>query len=661
LGRHYIDDIIATRISSDSSGNLSITEGMKRRVPQPTNDILGRYIETNISVMTENRPMPRITPKSESLEDRQEAEMAELVIEYLWEELDLPESHRELARLLLYTGIGFLETYYDPFERRHMLTPDTETEEETIISSGMKVPVPREIAKLNPDGSVVFTDAASYGDIVSRVVSGFEMYLPDDRHWNRGDLPSGWIMKETYMPIESVKEMYLNPDLNFVNKRKGYFRENIEKVTKTETQNYALWWWQRLGQISEGPKGASYIGTPNDTEDYTPVRIYDRKPNSDWPKGRTIITAGNELIYDSPKSIGARVYDKRWPHRWHPYIRYRHESQIGSVYGRSMVSKMLPYLKRIDSIDATLIMYRRTVPIATWIMPVGSQPVEGLHSGDPGSLVRYDPNRTNRNEPKVVYPPPYPTAILQEREMALRHLEDVAGTEQILRGERPTGTTSGSMLAVLRNQALAAKSPTLQSFDESMQQQASALLQETKKHIKDDERYRRRISILARERASTFSVEKFSGTHISDNVNVKIDTVSQAMFAKEAKAQRAIEVMQYAPGLIQLPTALQAKLLEDLGWPDQLMPQGSDVARARMLIQFTKDGRFDLAIPMPEDDPYVIHTMLAEQVKSEGALNWSAEVLQHFFMLMDHYQMQIQQIEAERMQMVQMMGGQEGG
>lgn len=657
LGRHYIDEVLASRISRDSNGNLSLNETMRRRIPQPTNDLLGRYIETNISILTENRPIPRITPKSDSLEDRHEATLSELTMEYLWEELDMPEKMREIARLVLYTGIAFLEVWYDPLHVRHMLLPEEVTEPTTPIGPGVTAPLPRKVFRTDPrTGAPIYSRGEAYGDIVANVVSGFELYIPTDHEWKKGDFDSGWIMKEYYMPVDAFKNKFLNPSVSgIVTQKMGYFPKNIEKVQRSNVQNYPLWWWERMADIVEGPHNIPYMGSPDTYEDYTVVRVFDRKPNPDWPRGRTIITAGEQLVYDSPKVRGARVYDERWPHRWHPYVRYRGEGMVGSIYGRALVTKLLPFLKRINSIDATAIMYRRTVPTAQWIMPTGSSPVEGLHSGEPGQIIKYDPARTGKNEPKPVYPPPYPPALLQERELMMQQMENVAGTELVLKGERPTGVTSAAMLSLMRNQALASRSPTLQAWDESLQAVGSSLLMETKKHIGEDESYRRRIMILARDKASWVSVERYSGTMISDNVNVKIDTVSQALFSKEAKQERAIEVMQYAPGMVQMPAAFQAKLLEDLGWPDVLSPKGEDVSRARMLIQFAKSKRFDLAVPIPEDDPYIIHEMLVAEIKSEAALNYESDVLMVLYQLIAHYRDAIQRAEQAKLQMQMQM------
>ena len=659
LGRHYLDDLLTSRIARDSSGNLSLNEVVRRRIPRPTNDILGRYIETNISILTENRPIPRIQPKSDSLEDKQEAELSELLIQFLWEELDMMEKHREGARHLMYTGIFFLENFYDPLVPRVISVPEEIEEQSTPLPSGLKVPLKRKVPKIDPaTGALVYTSDVEYGDVVSNLVSGFELYMPSDHSWNRGDLPGGWIMKESYWPVDAFKEKYLNKNTRgIVNKENGYFRDNIEKVERSVVDNYPLWWWERLSDIVDGPNSGPAVGAPDQLEDYTSVKILDRKPNSEWPNGRTIIIAGNQLVYDSPKKIGARVYDKRWPNRWHPYVRYRSEAQIGSIYGRAPVTKALPCIKRINSIDTTMIMYRRTVPIACWIMPKGSSPVDNLHSGEPGTYITYDPNRTNRAAPTPVPPPDFPSEILNERQMMLAQLESIFGTEQILKGERPVGAYSAAAMNLLRQQALSSRSPMMQAWDESLQMTAIAFLQETKKHIQDDERYRQRLMLLAREKHSQFTIDKFAGTMVADNMNVKIDTMSMSLLSKEALQQRALEIVNYGPNLVQLPVPVQARLLEDLGWPELLTPQGDDVNRARMIIQFTKDKKFELAVPMPEDDPYVLHDMLVSEIKSPGALNYDAQIFQHLLGLVEYYRGEVQKIERAKLQMMMVQQG----
>lgn len=658
LGHHYINDILLSRLTSDSNDNLSISKDLVKSIPRPVNDILGRYIETNIALLTENRPVPRVTPTSDSINDVKSAELSELTINYSWEALSLAEKHREIARQIMYTGTAWLELCYDPLQPRYLSIPATETQPTTPLSTGAEVPVPREVEKIDEEtGAPVLAEKVEYGDISAKVVSAFEMHFPNSHYWTGDNM--NWVMREEFISIDAARDKFGASGVkNKTTKKKGYFVDRLNELQKVKLHNMPLWWWERLSEIVEGPSPSLFASTPEVWEGMTIMRIFDRKPSPLWPKGRTIITIGEQLIYDSPKDVGARSFDPKFPSRWHPYIRYAWESQIGSIWGRSLVARLLPCVKRINSVDVALIMWRRTVPIATWVSPKGASVVEDLFTGGlGGSIFEYDPNRTAGQAPTPVYPPPFPESALKERDMMLAQMEAIAGTEQVLKGERPSGVNSSTMLEALRKQALASRSAILTAWDESLQESGKAILQETIRHIKKDSRYRQRISVLAKEKASIFQIDEFSGTNLSDNVQVRIDTASEAMVSREAKQQRALELIQYGPNLAQIEPGLRAKLVSDLGWPDALVPQGADITRGRNLIHYIKTKRFELVVPLPEDDPYVIHEMLVNETKQATFMDLESDVQKVFFALIDKYKLVIEDIENTRLQMQMQMGG----
>ncbi len=673
-GRHYIDDILISRLSRDAaSDSISIQSDAIKNIPRPVNDLLGRYIETNIALLTENRPRPRVTPKSNRAEDQDKAELSELTLEYLWEALDLPELHREIARIMLHCGICFLETIYDPTVPRRITVAETETESHTLIRSEdtgepVELPLKRKVTKMQ-DGQPVMTDSVEYGDITANVISPFEMHLPVGHWWNKD---MDWIMREYYTSVQMLIDQYSPGKKKMkLSKADGWHLDRLDKVGTTNVRNLPIWWWERLSDLVEGPGPSIYVGTPEQWEGYTIVRIFDRKPSPMWPRGRTIMIAGDQVLYDSPKERGARAYDPRWPDRWHPYTRFRWEPMVGSMYSRSLVSKLLPKLKRINAIDTTLIMWRRTVPISTWISPKGSHPVEDIWTGRPGGVIEYDPRRTMGAEPKPVFAPDYPKTILEERAMQITEMESIAGTEEILRGQRPTGTTSAAMIEVLRKQALASRSAILQGWDESLQKEGTILLQEVIKNIGKDPRYLERIRIIANERKSRRTIQQFSGSSLSDNVHVRIDTASMALMSKEAREAKAIEAMQYAQGLMQLPIELRAKILEELGWADGLVPQGVDVDRAQRILALIRQGDLNSIIPYPEDDPYVFHSILTQEMKSDAFTDLSQDQQAMIMGLIDLYQQQIAFKESQQMKLDAMAqeqgrgksngGGQQGG
>ncbi len=660
-GRQYVDDILISRLTNDSAssvGDQSIVADTARQIPKPTNDLLGKFVETNIALLTENRPRPRVTPKTGGDEDQTAAELSELTLEYLWEALKMPAKMRECARLVLHTGMVLLECAWDPTVPRKIQVGQTRKETGVELTEGATpspMTVERQVKVMDEHGRQVMDDKIEYGDITVNIVSGFQFHTPASHYWE--DL--GWTLKEEFSPIDKLRDKYLTPaaaDTGMI-KKKGWHLDVLEGLTQQNVQSLSLWWWERISELVEGPGPSIYLGSPDYWDGHVIVRTFDRAPSPKWPKGRTIITVADKVLYDSPKEIGARAYDPRWPDRWHPYVRYRWEGQVGSIYGRSLISKLLPKIKRVNAIDTTLIMWRHTVPIATWVAPKGSMPVEDLWTGRPGMIWEYDPRRTAGKAPEPVYPPPYPVAALQERETQILEMESIAGTQEILNGERPIGVNSAAMVDILRKQALASRSATLQEWDESHQEMGELMLQTTIRHIKEDRRYLERIRILAREKHSTMSIESYAGSDLSDNVIVRVDTASMALVSKEAREAKMLEILQYLPNLMAIEDiGLRQAILDELGIKEALKPSGPDVNRAKKMVSLIKQGKFDRLTMLPEDDANIFRAILVNEVKGDGFIDLPQEQQGKFIEMIDIYnrQIQLQQMQEQQQMMAQM-------
>jgi hypothetical protein len=324
------------------------------------------------------------------------------------------------------------------------------------------------------------------------------------------------------------------------------------------------------------------------------------------------------------------------------------------MYGRSMISKMLPFIKRLNTINTTEIMWARTAPISMWIAPKGSHVREDSWNGMPGNVYEFDPRRTATHAPQPVYPPPLPPALEQQKQFCLAMMEKIAGTEQILRGERPVGVNSAAMIDILRKQALASRSPTLQAWDESLQDEGSLLLQVVARNVKDDPRYAERIRILAREKHSRLSIEQFSGTDLSDNVTCRVDTVSLALVSKEARQARMIEILQYLPALMAVQDfGMRQAMLEELDLKKAVMPSGPDVNRAKKMISLIKNDRMDRIVIMPEDDPEIFLALLTNEMKEDGFMDLSAQQQTFMIGLVNIYQRQIELKQLQQQQMMQ--------
>ena len=295
--------------------------------------------------------------------------------------------------------------------------------------------------------------------------------------------------------------------------------------------------------------------------------------------------------------------------------------------------------------------------MSAWVIPKGAQPIEDQWLGRPGQIWEYDPRRTAGAAPEPIYPPPYPAAAAEERQQQIQEMEAIAGTEEILRGQRPTGVNSAAMIDILRKQALAGKSSILQSWDESLQTEGSIILQEVIKHIRNDDRYAERLRVLARGQVSTLAIRSFSGSDLSDNVMVKIDTASMALSSKEAKQAKAIELIQYSGGLEKMDPGLKAQVLDEIGYKDTMIPQGADYSRVKRIMAWIRQEAYNMIIPMPEDDPFIFYQMLVDEMKSDGFHNLNEQQQQILLVLIDLY---MKQSEVRQQQMMQQQAAAQG-
>jgi hypothetical protein len=201
----------------------------------------------------------------------------------------------------------------------------------------------------------------------------------------------------------------------------------------------------------------------------------------------------------------------------------------------------------------------------------------------------------------------------------------------------------------------------LQEWDEALQKEGSIILQETIKHIRNDERYAQRLRVLARDKVSTLAIRSFSGSDLSDNVIVKIDTASMALSSKEARQAKAIEMVQYASGLANMEPLLKAKVLEEIGYEDTLIPSGPDVERCKRIMAWIRQEAYAMIIPMPEDDPFIFYGMLAEEMKSDGFNNLNEQQQMMLLALVDLYKKQVEKIQQQQMAQQMAMAQQGGG
>lgn len=178
------------------------------------------------------------------------------------------------------------------------------------------------------------------------------------------------------------------------------------------------------------------------------------RPSADLPEGLWCRTVGGlqgeaHIIRDPEHGImpGPLPYrDYKGKVLW-PWVYYPYESIGGRIWARSALDSVLQKQDQLNRGDSMveLIMQRMANPI--WLEPKGAE-VQRF-TGEPGLIVRYQVIAGSQAKPERLEGMNPPSAFFSLREQYLRDIEQLAGTQDVLKGSNPSGVDAFSALQLL--------------------------------------------------------------------------------------------------------------------------------------------------------------------------------------------------------------------
>lgn len=610
---------------SDASAKVSMPGGLEQHIPKTVdNRLIGPY-QSLISLLTEVRPKPRVTPESDSPEDTDAAQISELVIDLKWEAMRLPFRLRQAGSYLATMGTAIAETLWN----EGIGTPEREAKTVTRRDafSGEEYEERADDEEEDEEGPEP--------DVESRLWSPFH-WQPDPGttdDWGTME----WCYRQHYVDKGWVYE-------NFVRDEEGYYLTEDDTIPDDVGVEYPIYWYERIKDIIETPEGwsqfSSRLGSVGSgfAPNQTIYRVWDCKPNPHFPKGRTLCQAGGKLIYAGP----ARAKTRRAPERWHPYAMTRYWTMPGRPWGVPLLSQLLPLQSKINAIDSLEQLAREMGTVGQWLVPVQSNVQDGVLTGLPGAVIQYTANATGRGPEKVQHQP-LPAEYFAAREMASNQIAQIGGTESFLTTEAPSAVRSGSMIDLITRKERQQKSPTLQDFSEFVETIGKNTLLEVAIHMEEgDAEFAQRLRQAARDRSSAIAVVTFQAADLRDNFNVNVDIASELLKTPEAKQQRAEAALQYVGQELD-PTA-RAKLFTVMGLDEFGVADTSDYRRAKRMVAVVSAGEVDAMQPMPwVDNPEVFAQVLKEEIQSDRFITYPEEAQAQLNTFYLTYQQMVQQ------------------
>ena len=157
-----------------------------------------------------------------------------------------------------------------------------------------------------------------------------------------------------------------------------------------------------------------------------------------------------------------------------PLICFRPANTYGSAYGYTPLFDMLPLQETLNLLDSTIISNQKAFGSQNIALPRSSN-ISKKQLGEGLNVIEYDanPELTNNGIPVPLNLLATPAELFNYRTSVKAEIEQMANVSPINRGQVASGLSSGTALAILSSQSLAASSTLEASYNTCIEQTTS--------------------------------------------------------------------------------------------------------------------------------------------------------------------------------------------
>lgn len=611
-------------------------------IPRPVTNYIFDGYQTLKSYVIKNKPRSTVRPNTQTARDKNAAKIAELVLDANWERLNEQENYEYGAACLLTYGTVFKKSFWDTSVITMAKIPRMTVQPQIDPMTGA-VTGETETQAVDPETGDLLFDEIPLGDVNTQVVEPYRIALDPlatDLHKAR------WIMEYSIQSIDWVKETYGKDG-------PGYTGRIDELKEETQLQGSMKRFYQLKN--SAGIKntlqldGMSNGGSEAALTNSVVVKEYYERPSSKHPKGRLVVVANGVTLYagESP-CAGPEQGD------WHPYSDCRWEIVPGRFWGKSPLDVACDIQKQVNSIDAVIVLTRKTMAVPQKLVPQGSNIAPGTWTGRPGQQVEY--RDQGGAKPEVIPAMGVDATVFQERSQRVEDIKNCMGAIDILKGDRPPGVNAASALSLLYEVGTGKLFPILDRWKRFVERDQKKQLRLVAKYYQEPRPDFVRLLQMKNKELSKQAINQFIGEDLLDNCNVIVEAGSNIPKLQAAQQARLQEAAQAGTLNLELP-ANRMEYNRQMGITGFDNDVGPDMKRAEWendlmdSIEYSPDNR---PVVLDVDDHAIHKQMHASRMKEPSFMEASPQVQQIYMAhIQEHEQMEAQQHQAQMIQEMQ--------
>jgi hypothetical protein len=493
---------------------------MQKWVPRPVTNKMAEAVDTIRSVFQAVELVARIRPSTDNPKDTQTAKTAEDMEPMLRDEHKINFRTFESDFWDITLGNAFWHPYFDknggdgeiliPFEQ--CLSCQKAFSPGKIVEAGQTCPNcggrdfnPQTDQQGNPVG-----DTFPTGHGATDICSPFEIGFPSG-YGNFGQLPG--IIRQRWRPREYYERFY--PDF-------------AKSLTFAKTSGERSLQLLKAIASQSDISGTALGSQTSDSSQQEGVTEYELflKPTPTYPGGlvlRVVGGEGQEKVVrggdsDLPGPLPLKTV-KGQP--IFPWIHTAYSRFGGRVWGRSPLDLIIQKQDQINQLDSLILLGVNRMSNPVWIEPKGAEVKK--FTGEPGLVVKYNALAAGGNaKPERIEGSNIPSSLLKLREMYIADMETLAGTNDVLKGAKPSGVSAFSAMQLLVERAQSRFGPVLSDRGDCYRQWLGMAL-EIERCYGQDERI---FASMGANRRWTF--QTFKNADIQGSVEILIEDGSQA-------------------------------------------------------------------------------------------------------------------------------------
>lgn len=189
------------------------------------------------------------------------------------------------------------------------------------------------------------------------------------------------------------------------------------------------------------------------------------KPTPTYPRGLLLRVAGGEgteKVIRSKTEIGVPGPLPMVTSKGQPVFNWLHMGYArfgGRIWARSPLDLIIQKQDQINQLDSLMLLGVQRMSNPIWIEPKGAEVKK--FTGEPGLVVKYNPLVGGGAKPERIEGANIPQTLIALREQYVADLENLAGTNDVLKGEKPAGVEAFSAMQLLVERAQSRFGPVL--------------------------------------------------------------------------------------------------------------------------------------------------------------------------------------------------------